>query len=185
MPSRCCGICALFFEQPQTPYEPTFRFEHTQLWERLCQSAGSQGIDAEPIFSETLLEELRIRGRPYFESIQASILRRLLIAHARRSGIVLTDDDVSEAIESIRKSNRLLEPNDVHAWMEANELNVERFYHLVEDEAFLRRATLLICQNSNQYIPDHLRVMVSIFLSSIGLKRSRRNCSNWASKSPT
>jgi hypothetical protein len=147
-----------FFEQPQTRYEPTFSFEHTQLWETLCQSAGSQGTDAEPILSETLLEELRIRGRPYLESIQASIQRRLLIAHARRTGIVLSDDDVSEAIESIRKSNRLLEPNDVHAWMEANELNVERFYHLVEDEAFLRQATSLIGQNSSQYMPDHLRV---------------------------
>jgi hypothetical protein len=138
--------------------EVTFSFEHTQLWERLCQSAGSNGFDAAPILSGTLLEELRIRGRPYFESVHASLLRRLLIEHARRTGIVLSDDDISQAIESIRRTNRLVEPDDVQAWMDANELDIERFYHLVEDEAFLRRATSLISQNSDQYVPDHLRI---------------------------
>jgi hypothetical protein len=147
-----------FVEEPQTRHEPTFSFEHTQLWERLCQSAGFQGIDAEPVLCETLVEELRVRGHPYFESLQASLQRRLSIAYARRTGIVLSDEDVSEAMESIRKSNRLLEPDDVHAWMKTNELNVEGFYHLVEDQAFLRRATSLICHDSDQYMIDHLRV---------------------------
>jgi|ERR1051325_1249964 hypothetical protein len=147
-----------YFESTKTAKEVTFSFEHTQLWERLCQSAGSPGTDAGPIFSETLLEELRIRGRPYFESIHASILRRLLIEHARRTGIVLSDDDIAQAIESIRRTNGLLEPDDVQAWMDANELDIERFYHLVEDEAFLQRATSLISQNSDQFMPDHLRI---------------------------
>jgi hypothetical protein len=147
-----------YFEPTKTGKEVQFSFEHTQLWERLCQSAGSSGVDAGPILSETLLEELRIRGRPYFESIHASLLRRLLIEHARRTGIVLSDDDISQAIESIRRTNRLLEPDDVQVWMDANELDIERFYHLVEDEAFLRRVTSLISQNSDQYVTDHLRI---------------------------
>jgi hypothetical protein len=152
-----------FLERSQTRHEPTFSFEHTQLWERLCQTAGSQGSDAEPLLSDALLEELRVRGQPYFESIQASVLRRLSIAHARRTGIVLSDEDVTEALDSIRRSNRLLEPDDVHAWMATNELNVEGFYHLVEDQAFLRRAASFVCDNPDQYVLDHLRVAGEYF----------------------
>jgi hypothetical protein len=147
-----------YFEQTKKEKSVTFSFEHTQLWERLCQSAGSPDVDAGPILSETLLEELRIRGRSYFQSIRASIRRRLLIDHARRTGLVLSDDDISQAINSIRRTHRLLEPDDVQAWMDANELDIKRFYRLVEDEAFVRRATSQISRDSDQYMLDHLRV---------------------------
>jgi hypothetical protein len=85
------------------------RVVSTQLCERFRQSAGTlDAVDAGPIRSDALIEELRILGPPYLESVRAAVLRRLAVADARRNGVSLSEDDLCEAIETFRRKHDCL-----------------------------------------------------------------------------
>lgn len=144
------------------PNQASFMFEHTELWEQMQRQAGHLQLsverNAETLFPESLLEELRLDYDTYLNAEQATLMRLLALSEARRQGLVVDADMLHDAVITFRRERELLHPDQVDDWMKGHHLNREEFLHLMEEEIQIRWIEALAESDLIGQLPNYLRV---------------------------
>jgi hypothetical protein len=144
------------------PKQASFKFQHTELWEKFRQQAGHLQLNvehnSETLLQESLLDELRLDYDAYLNAWQTTMIRLLALSEARRRGLVVDADMLHDTIIAFRRDRGLLHPEHLDHWMEAHYLNREQFLHLMEEETQMRWIEALAESDLIGMLPNHLRV---------------------------
>jgi len=143
-----------------TPFEPSFRFEHTDAWEQLARRSGHRQTTSslDPRITGPLLDELRLAARgTYAAAIDGALARALATTEARRDELVVDEVLLGEAANSFFLHRGTLSPEAIAAWMAAEQLDAESLARFLEREARLHWARTQHAAELLVHLPDQLR----------------------------
>lgn len=149
-------------EADPPPKRVQYSFEYTANWEIARSRAGHLQIDsggrADTVFTDALLDELRLEGDTYARNRQASLLRFFMLEEAARQGIVPTREMVRTAAQHFRRDKEIEDQEKFQRWLRENGLSHDDFLDLMKDEALLEWVRDLTELDTAALLPDHLRV---------------------------
>ena len=144
------------------PKSVRYHFEHTIFWEHVRQSVGQAGQGAQQEGGQPppneLLDEARLDPATYQLARQGTIARALAQALTEQQGQRATPERVEEAILAFRRARGLLRAEAMAEWLQANELDAERFAQMMEEAALVNSATRWAALNVAPQIVDQLRL---------------------------
>ena len=143
---------------PATPRQVSYRFENTKFWDQFVQSAGtldgSADGGAEMVPFEALLDELRLDPDAYLEAHRECLLRRMVIAEARRRGYEPRPEESAQAAKEFRGNYGLADPEAFARWLAERGLTAERFDEWMAEESLIRAVGLELWQETRRSLPD-------------------------------
>jgi hypothetical protein len=139
-----------------------YSFENSSMWEQAWRLAGEQytspGGVTEAIDFETLLNELRLEGEPYFQAQSAALLRGLSIKHSYVQGMSEVGGQVPRFAPDLWGRVGGADADARQEWMRANNLDSRQLAGLLEDEARVQWIHGLAAFDAAGYLFDHLRI---------------------------
>jgi hypothetical protein len=159
------------------PFEPSFRFEHTDAWEQLSRRSGhrqtSHGVD--PQTTAPLLDELRLAGHgTYRSALDGALARALASAEARRHELAIDDVLLGDAARSFFLHRGTLSPEAIQAWMATERLDAEGLARFLQREARLHWARTLYAAEIIAQLPDQLRATGDLLPLLLRARAKRR-----------
>jgi len=149
-------------EADPPPKRVQYSFEYTANWEIARSRAGHLQIDsggrADTVFTDALLDELRLEGDTYARNRQASLLRFFMLEEAARQGMVPTREMVLAAAQHFRRDKEIEDQEKFQRWLRENGLSHDDFLDLMKDEALLEWVRDLTELDTAALLPDHLRM---------------------------
>jgi hypothetical protein len=142
------------------PFEPSFRFEHTDAWEQLSRRSGHRHTtrSVDPEVTAPLLDELRLAPRgTHAAAIDGALARALAAAEASRHELVVDDVLIGEAGRSFFLRQGTLSPEAIQAWMAGERLDAEALARFLAREARMHWARTLYAAEILAQLPDQLR----------------------------
>jgi hypothetical protein len=137
-----------------------FEFEHTALFEQLIRAAGRGGAelaDQEQLDADVLEQWLDRQPEAGASLRREAMLRLLARDEAARHGFPASPDLVAEEITRLRLRHGLLEPADLEQWLHENDLDLDAFLALAEEEARLEWVAELLRSELPGPLCDSLR----------------------------
>lgn len=139
---------------------PSFRFEHTDAWEQLAQRSGHRQTTSalDPRITQPLLDELRLAAPgAYPAALDGALLRALAAGEARRHEVEVGEALLGEAARAFFLRKGTLTPEEIQAWMAAEQLDEAALTRFLEREGKLHWARTLYAGEALAQLPDHLR----------------------------
>jgi hypothetical protein len=150
-----------YLAAPAAPPQVSYKFENTKFWDQLVQSAGTidgrLGGDAEMAPFDLVLDELRLDPDAYLEAQRECLLRKLILAEARRRGHEASPEDTYDAAREFRRNQGFEDPSAFARWLAERGLTAERFEEWMKEEALIRSVGLDLWQEVRRSLPDFLR----------------------------
>ncbi|MBP2231232.1 hypothetical protein J2847_004544 [Azospirillum agricola] len=146
------------------PFEPrrvTYRFEPTDAWEQVSRRLGHQVAAAMPaaLPPEILLEEVRLEGNGYRETMALALSRALALREAERGGTPPVDRAVfREALHAFFLRRGLRSPEDIAGWLKEQGLDPDGLTRLIGQETRIAQVETLFQGEMLAQLPDALRV---------------------------
>ena len=142
------------------PKHVSYSFYHTDLWEQAIRRAGVLDLEmsGKAMLGDDFLEELRLDVDTYQRMYDAAASRVLLCTESRQQGFEVDEEMLHSTIISFRLERDLLEPADLEAWMNENQLDRELFLLLMMEEARLRSARVHLVDRMGSALTSQLRV---------------------------
>lgn len=137
-----------------TPWRPSFAFEHTDAWEQvLRQARGRLSARSGPDdVGDPVLDELRLRPEMFAQ------IRREALVDSLAGWIADDHDDVAgpalEAAVSAFWSRQPTEDRDIDAWLEANRMIEPQLVRLIEHDARLGHVKAVAGADLDRAIAD-------------------------------
>jgi hypothetical protein len=137
-----------------------FVFEGTELWRELTNSADAAAGRPDPSATEhPALTELRLQGGAYRDEFDKAMSREMALAlFRRRTGSSIAPGDISEAITRFRRDHDLLDPGELDAWLEANDLALPEFVALMEEDAQIEAVRRSLHSRAIEALQNSLRL---------------------------
>ncbi len=149
-------------ESDPPPKRVQYSFEYTANWEIARSRAGRLQIDSggrtDTVFTDDLLDELRLEGDAYPRARQAALLRFFMLEEASRQGIVPTPEMARAAARRFRRDKEIDDREKFERWLRENGLSHDDFIELMKDEALLEWVRDSTELDTAALLPDHLRV---------------------------
>lgn len=143
---------------PLSPFEPRFRFEHTDAWEQLARRSAPRRTGLDPRTAAPLLDELRLApGGAYRAALDGALARTLAAAEARRQELIVDEALLGEAANAFFLHRGTLSPEAIQAWMAAERLDAEALTRFLHREAAVHWARTLYATEALDRLPDQLR----------------------------
>jgi len=145
---------------PLAPFEPSFRFEHTDAWEQLSRRSGHRQTtpSADPRTTAPVLDELRLAATgTYRAALDGALARALASAEARRHELAIDEALLGDAANRFFLHQGRLSPDAIQAWMAAERLDAEGLARFLQREARLHWARTLYAAEILAQLPDQLR----------------------------
>ncbi len=139
---------------------PSFRFAHTDAWEQLAQRSGHRQTTSalDPRVTQPLLDELRLAAPgAYRAALDGALLRALAAGEARRHDVTVGEELLGEAARAFLLHKGTLTPEQIQAWMVAEQLDEASLTRFFAREAKLHWARTLYAAEALAQLPDHLR----------------------------
>lgn len=139
---------------------PPFRFEHTDAWEQLALRSGHRQTTSslDPRVTQPLLDELRLAAPgAYQAALDGALLRALAANEARRHEVVVGEELLGEAARAFFLRKSTITPDQIQAWMTAEQLDETSLTRFLSREAKLHWARTLYAADALAQLPDHLR----------------------------
>lgn len=139
---------------------PSFRFAHTDAWEQLAQRSGHRQTTSalDPRVTQPLLDELRLAAPgAYRAALDGALLRALAAGEARRHDVTVGEELLGEAARAFFLHKGTLTPEQIQAWMAAEQLDEASLTRFFAREAKLHWARTLYAAEALAQLPDHLR----------------------------
>jgi hypothetical protein len=145
--------------QAEPPLSVDYHFEHTDVWEQVVSRSGRQLAAARPDFQphQLLLEELALDRDAYDRAVGGALARALALAEAERHDIDVGVTLVNEAVTVLRRQHALVDPDALSRWIALQELDLEQFSELVEQEAKIGWVRTMYAPDMVRCLPDWLR----------------------------
>jgi hypothetical protein len=137
-----------------------FVFEGTELWRELTNSADDAAGRPDPLATEhPALTELRLQGGAYRDEFDKAMSREMALAlFRRRAGSRIAPGDISEVITRFRRDHDLLDPGELDAWLEANDLTLPEFVALMEEDAQIEAVRRSLHSRAIEALQNSLRL---------------------------
>jgi hypothetical protein len=124
------------------------------------KEAGELKIDclsSQTLFSDSLLEELRLESNSYINTIEACLLRLLLRDRVDRK--VDEDDEASflEATIAFREARGLFTTSDLERWLKELSVTKTEYLRLIKEEQELNKARSRLHTEAERLIPSYLK----------------------------
>lgn len=139
---------------------PSFRFEHTDAWEQLAQRSGHRQTTSalDPRVTQPLLDELRLGAPGALQAaLDGALMRALVTDEARRHEVTVGEELLGEAARAFFLRKGTLTPEQIQAWMAAEQLDETSLTRFLTREAKLHWARTLYAADALAQLPDHLR----------------------------
>ena len=131
-----------FVAARRAPARPRHPFEYTKFWDRLVRSAGAlHALDdgaREMVPFESVLDELRLEPATFLEMHREGLLRRLILAEARRRGYSPSPAACARTARFFRRLYRIQRRADFDRWLARRGLTARRFDEWMAEEAMIR-----------------------------------------------
>ena len=143
------------------PNRVTYTFEWTELWDEATSFSAAaragHGEESEWLQYDRLFDELRLEGDAFRQATQWALFRMLALRESDRRRLGVCGEDLRDTINRFRAELKLFSRKDLDRWLAENDINVEEFERLMEDEARLE-ALKSLGPVLDRYFLDHLRV---------------------------
>ena len=145
---------------PEVPFEAHFHFEPTDAWSQVAKRTGRQLAAALPIDlpPEALLEELRLHGSAYQDTVTKAFARLLAKREADRQETTVSQPQFRENLHAFFVSRGLRTPEEITQWVSEQELDVDRLTQLIQQETRLQLIEDLFSDDLLAQIPEILRI---------------------------
>lgn len=144
------------------PKRVSFSFEHTAMWESVLRQdrdlRTNQQAESDGVPLESLLDELRLKGDQYQQSLLLALERFFAIREADRIGLNITDESRADAETTFRRERDFQGAAQVERWMKENGLDRNGFEALMRDEARVKMVHKRVRLVSGSCLPDQLRL---------------------------
>ncbi len=144
------------------PKQVAWVFEHTEMWDEvICQAGELHDAPTWPpenLPLGRLLDELRLTGEGYRQTLQRAMVRLLADGEARRHGMIVSSEQLQQAGDAFRRERGLLSAEAVESWLVDNHLTRDQFGRLMTEEARRRWVTELTRSEVASLLPDQLRI---------------------------
>lgn len=141
------------------PLRVDYNFEVTEIWTDAIRQLDG---DAEPDSSESLtpdvIDELRLEEDTYLEARANALARMSMLAGAGTQDATIDSAALRSASDRLRQSKGLFGRSEIDAWLGANDLSLEDYDRLIEDEVHIERLKPELQSALAPYIMDHLRI---------------------------
>ena len=150
-----------FLAARRAPARLRHPFEHTKFWDRLVRSAGAlhavEGGAREMVPFDSVLDELRLEPDTFLEMHREGLLRRLILAEARRRGYAPAPADVVRTARFFRRLYRITRHADFDRWLVQRGLTAHRFDEWMAEEALIRTVGPELWVEVRHDLPDVVR----------------------------
>lgn len=124
------------------PFEPSFRFERTALWDDLVRRAGQivlerptlRELEVGRLDAASVARSLRPDQPEVCELRGEALSRSLALAIAADRRLSITEEALLERIENFRRELGLLAPEDLDIWLSDNDLTRREFVELMTED---------------------------------------------------
>ena len=144
------------------PSRVTYAFEWTDMWDTVTAGSRFIGSDSaqsqENLPAERLLDELRLDLDAHRRARERAIARLLAVRESGRQRLEVDRAAVGAAANKFRARLGLFKRAAVDQWLAENDLNLEEFERLLEEEARIEALESLFEPAIERYLLDHLRV---------------------------
>ncbi len=143
------------------PNRVTYNFEWTGFWDIATASAAAVRAQhersEEELQHDRLLDEVRLDADTFRQASQWALFRLLALKESDRQSLGVGGEDLRDTINRFRAERKLFNRKDLDRWLAENDLNLEAFERLMEDEARFE-ALKSLGPVLDRYFLDHLRV---------------------------
>ncbi len=154
-------MCEFLASDPG-PARVSYEFEWTDMWDTAMTVSRSVGSnlagDSESLSTERLLDELRLDVDAYCREKEWGLSRMLALRESRRQRMGVDRNDWRTAANSFRARLGLFNRADLDRWLAQNDLSLETFERLMEEEAQIGALEVLFEPAIERYLLDHLLV---------------------------
>jgi hypothetical protein len=139
-----------------------FEFQSTALWAELVRFAetverGDDESERRPDFMQALVQAGQRKGLVTPAMREAALARVLGLDESYRHGLAVDPDAVGAAVLALRRRLQLWSGEQLARWMDENDLDLERFLRLAEEEARLGWVRSMMDGEIDAALPRYLR----------------------------
>lgn len=136
-----------------------FHFEHTDAWEQVARRTGRQIVAAhpDPLPTDALLDELRLQEGAYAAAIERALARVLALETSAAPSRGADGEALRETFNRFCVERGIIEPEQIRAWMQAQDLDERGLGVLLEQEQALHAVLQVHGDDARSRLRDHLR----------------------------
>ncbi len=143
------------------PRIPDFRFEWTDLWERVVHDwtqSTPPASDQLGVTAAAVLDELRLDPQRFAACRATALQRAILLQEADRSHLTIDQAERRQSLARLRERLGLMRKSQLDAWVNNQGLAPEEFEELIGDETRIERVQRLPAGSIDRHILSILRL---------------------------
>ncbi|MGC4067141.1 MAG: TfuA-like protein [Polyangiaceae bacterium] len=151
-------------EKDPEPLSVDFRFERTDAWEEMVRQCGSAStessvaLESNDVPTDLILDELRLLGGAAVRvALQGALARHLAIEYAQARGAKATRELFTDTLNGFFGERGLRTPEQIKTWLDEHELDVDGLTRFMEQQSYLRWASVMFGTEAERQLRDHLR----------------------------
>jgi hypothetical protein len=148
-------------EKPMLPEIPDFRFEWTDLWERVVHdwtATTPLASDRQDVSAAAVLDELRLDPDRYAACRTTALQRAVLLQEADRRHLAIDRAEKRLSLARLRERLGLLRKSQLDDWVKSQALTPEAFEDLIGEEARIERVRKPSAGSIDRHILSILRL---------------------------
>jgi hypothetical protein len=148
-------------DEPLPPEVPDFRFEWTDLWDRVMDEwAASEPLPSDPegVSASAVLDELRLDPDRYIECRSKALQRTVLLREADRRHIAADRAGKLRTFARLREGLGLMRKSELDAWVKNQGLTPDEFEVLMSEETRIESVQRLSPGSIDRHILSILRL---------------------------
>jgi len=141
------------------PLRVGYEFEVTEIWTDATRELdGDAGPDSPESLAPDVIDELRLEEDTYLDARSNALARMSMLAGAGTQDATIDSAALRTTSDRLRQSKGLFGRSEIDAWLGANDLSLEDYDRLIEDEVRIERLKPALESALAPYIMDHLRI---------------------------
>jgi hypothetical protein len=150
-----------FTQESRQPKTANFRFEWTDLWDRVAQEWMNDDVfpeSADHVSMSAVIDELRLEPERYRALRSRALVRSVLLGEADRQRVAADRDARRQYLARLREALGLMRKADLDAWAERNMVNAEDLELLMDEEAQIQAVSSPLARALDPHILSILRL---------------------------
>jgi hypothetical protein len=150
-----------FTQEPRQPKTTNFRFEWTDLWDRVAQEWMNDDVfpeSADHVSMSAVIDELRLEPERYRALRSRALVRSVLLREADRQRVTTHPGARRQYLARLREALGLMRKADLDAWADRNMVNAEDLELLMDEEAQIQSVSSPRARALDPHIVSILRL---------------------------
>jgi hypothetical protein len=148
-----------FLDNSAAPQVPDFRFEWTDLWERVVHDwTATTPSDQQDVSAAAVLDELRLDSDRYTACRTAALQRAVLLQESDRRHLTADHAEKRQSLARLRERLGLMRKSQLDQWVKSQGLTPEAFEDLIGEETRIQHIKKPSAGSLDRHILSILRL---------------------------